>query len=487
MASRSVKTFGGVRAFGWTAGDRAAGVRAAGVQDGLRPGRAGWAFAWLLVFIALVYTNPSNLYPAIGDYGYAKMAAGIALAGLASSWLLMDRRLVPGGAVGVCLTLFFAGVALSAIWSPAPSLTLRSFIEWVKYLAIFYLVTNVVDARRRVDVLAIALAWATVVPAIGTIHSWSRGEHLVEGDRAAWIGTFNNPNELAYYLAIGGAFALGAQALTRRRWLRLAYFGALIAMAAALLLTQSRGGLMAAIAVLGLTLLRGAHKRNQGAIVAVAVLLLLALQFTPQKVWQRASTTFSYQRDASAQGRIDAWRTGLRIVAAKPLTGIGAGAFLLAWPEFAPGDAGEARTAHNTFVQVASETGLPGLGLFLGAVGTAFAGLQRVARRRPDLERAARTTQIGLVSFLVSSATGGLAYSWPLYLLLGLAAGMMRMEREALDLPKPAALDKPAALAEPDIGPEGRRLPVRTAGARPSAASRRAQVLPAWVTGGKVH
>ncbi|HEX2568900.1 MAG TPA: O-antigen ligase family protein [Polyangia bacterium] len=454
-------------------------TRAAALRSEYRwgrvPARAGWAFAWLLVFIALVYTNPSNLFPAIGDYGYAKMAAGVAIAALVGSWLLMDRRLVLGGTIGLCLTLFFAGVALSAIWSPAPSLTLRSFVEWVKYLAIFYLVANVVDDRRRVAVLAVALAWATVVPAVGTIHSWSRGEHLVEGDRAAWIGVFNNPNELAYYLAIGGAFALGALALTRRRWLRFCYFGALILMATALLLTQSRGGLMAAITVLGLTLLRSTDPKNRGALVAVGVVLLLALQFTPQKVWQRASTTFAYQQDASAQGRIDAWRTGLRMVAAHPLTGVGAGVFVLAWPEYAPGDAGEARTAHNTFVQVASETGLPGLGLFLGAVGVAFAGLQRVVRRRPDLERPARTTQIGLVSFLVSSATGGLAYSWPLYLLLGLAAGMMRMEREALDVPGDSAGEGVDPAGHPSVGREVEGRPEAT---RPGVVR---PVLPGWV------
>ena len=317
-----------------------------GYRWGPVPARASWAFAWLLVFVALVYTNPSNLFPALGDYGYAKMAAGVAIAVLAGSWLLMDRRVVLGGGIGVCLTLFFAGVALSAIWSPAPSLTLRSFVEWVKYLAIFYLVANVVDERRRVDILSVALAWATLAPALGTINSWSHGEHLVEGDRAAWIGVFNNPNELAYYLAIGGAFALGALSLTRRRWLRLGYVGALLVMATALLLTQSRGGLMAAITVLGLTLLRATDQKNRGAIVAVGVVLLLAIQFTPQKVWQRASTTFAYQQDASAQGRIDAWRTGLNMVAARPLTGVGAGAFVLAWPEYAPGRRG--RGAHGS-------------------------------------------------------------------------------------------------------------------------------------------
>jgi O-antigen ligase len=50
---------------------------------------------------------------------------------------------------------------------------------------------------------------------------------------------------------------------------------------------------------------------------------------TPSSPLAREETqaTLSGEVDASAQGRIDAWRTAERMVYANPLLGVGAGAF----------------------------------------------------------------------------------------------------------------------------------------------------------------
>lgn len=391
------------------------------------PSSARPAFVGLLVFLALVYTNPSNLFPVIGDYGYAKAAAGVALLALFGAWLLGDRRLTVGGGIGWALLGFFGIVGASVLWSLWPGLTVDTFTDGIKYLAIFFLVANVLDRPGRARTLVHALAIATLAPALGAISSWSRGEHLVEGDRAGWIGIFANPNDLAYYLTVGVAMTLAAREQSRRAGLRLFYLGALGVLGAALFLTQSRGGLIAAGTVVGLWLLRG-MKRPAAAAGLLAV-VVLAVHFAPEKTWQRAETIGAYQEDASAQGRLDAWRTGFRVVEDRPLGGVGAGAFMLAWPEYAPGDAGPARTAHNTFIQLVAETGIPSLLLFFGAIVAALLGLERVAKRT-DLAVSARATQIGLAGFLVASTTGGHAYSWPVYVLLGMAAGMARTQRE---------------------------------------------------------
>jgi O-antigen ligase len=263
-----------------------------------------------------------------------------------------------------------------------------------------------------------------VVPAVGAISSWARGEHLVEGDRAAWVGQFGNPNDLAHHLVVGVALALGAREAARSRWLRLAYLPSLATMAVALLLTQSRGGILSAGAVVALWTLRGARVwRGRGSLaVGVAAALGLAVELAPETTWRRAETTLDYQEDASAQGRIDAWRTGLNVLAERPLSGVGAGAFALAWPEFAPGDAGPPRSAHNTFVQIVGELGLPALVLFAGALVAAAAGLGGAGD-----DPICASVRVALVGFASCSLTGGYAFSWPLYLLLGLAAALARI------------------------------------------------------------
>ena len=102
------------------------------------------------------------------------------------------------------------------------------------------------------------------------------------------------------------------------------------------------------------------------------------------------------------------------------MTGVGAGAFVVAWPSFAPGDAGPARTEHNTFVQLLAELGIPGLALFLGAFLAGVFGVSQAARLR-GLGPYARGVQCGLAGFAVCSISGGIAFSWPFYLLLGIS------------------------------------------------------------------
>jgi O-antigen ligase len=395
-------------------------------------GSARLAFAALLLFVVMVYASPGMLFmPDRPDSGFAKAAAAAALVSLGGAWLLGDRPLRVGGAPGLLLAGFFALVGLSASWSLWPSMTLTTFVEGLKYFAIFLLVGNVADREDRARSLLRAIAALSVVPALGTIHSFSRGEHLVDGDRAAWVGVFANPNDLAYHLDVGIALALGARELATRRLARLGWLAAIAVMSAALLLTQSRGGLMAAGTVLGLWSLRGLRRGRT--LVATAAIVALAIYFAPRETWERAGTIEHYQEDASARGRIDAWRTGLRVVEGRPLTGVGAGVFALAWAEFAPGDAGPPRSAHNTLVQVGAETGVPSLALFVGAILAAVLALSKAASPSSGLASLARAVQVAIGAFAVSSLTGGLAFSWPLYLLLGLAVAIARVSSASPD------------------------------------------------------
>lgn len=391
-----------------------------------RTGAAGVAFAGLLVFIAIVYANPGNWFDGWDDVPFAKIAAGVSLVTLAGSWLLYNRRLTMGGLVGASLLMLFLLVGLSASWSYWPKFTFDTFTDGLKYLAIFLLVVNTVDTEARLATTIRVLALASCIPAFGAIWSHAHGEHLVEGDRAGWIGIFGNPNDLAYHLVVGVAMVLAAAnsaSTRRRRWM---WWALLAPLAWAILLTQSRGGMLAAVVVALFWLLRSVKRAPLivGAAVTVAALVMVS----PNNPWsRRTQASTAYGEDVSARGRLDAWRTGIAIARERPFTGVGAGAFMIAWPEFAPGDAGEARTQHNTFIELLSELGIPALLLFIVAVGGAALGMRRAGRARGALLPFARGVQCGLCGFAVCSLWGGIAWTWPIYLLLGLAFAVRRV------------------------------------------------------------
>jgi probable O-glycosylation ligase (exosortase A-associated) len=386
----------------------------------------GWAFFGLILFVFVVYANPGNWIEGLGGAGFAKVAAALSLAALGTSWLLYGRRLHLGGAAGVFLSALFLIVGASCVWSFWPRMSVDTFLDGLKYFAIFFIAANVIDSESRLRIAVASLGWATLIPAIGCIVSWSRGEHLVDGDRAAWIGIFANPNDLAYHLVVGVAMLLAARETSRRAWVRHLHLVLLVPIGVALLLTQSRGGMLASGAVLLLWAVRSL--RRAPTLLGVAVALVCVVQLGPGDPWQKRTDEATYHgEDVSARGRLDAWRTGLNMAAERPLTGVGAGAFVIAYPTFAPGDAGPARTEHNTFIQLLAELGIPGLLAFLGALIAGVLGVTR-ATRHARFAPYARGVQCGLLGFAVCSVSGGIAFSWPIYLLLGISVAARRLD-----------------------------------------------------------
>ena len=109
------------------------------------------------------------------------------------------------------------------------SITFDTFTDGLKYLAVFFIVANVVDSEARLATHhPRARARLGAFPAFGAIWSHAHGEHLVEGDRAGWIGIFANPNDLAYHLVVGVAMVLAAANAATTRGRKLAWWALLV-------------------------------------------------------------------------------------------------------------------------------------------------------------------------------------------------------------------------------------------------------------------
>jgi len=394
--------------------------------------RASWAYAFFLAFIVIVYSASAHLVPQLEVIAPGKTVIALAFFALLWACTMGRRNFTLGlGAGGGALYLFSLAVIVSPLWSRWPSVSFEAAAESIKYLAGFVVAANVLDSRRRVRHALAVLALAALFPAIGAISNYVGGVDLVEGTRARWLGVFRNPNYLAYYLVMSVPLALALRdattAVRHRALVRLGWLAIAAVLVVAILLTGSRGGTLGLGAVLLLWLVRSLARGRIA--VGAAAALIVGLMMTPSSPLAREDTqaTLSGKIDASAQGRIDAWRTAERIVYDKPLLGVGAGAFIPSYEIYAPGDAGPARAAHNSFAMIAAELGLPVLAVFCSALVFAMLSLGRVARRSPPRQAAiARGLQCALFGFVVCSLTGGYAYTWPLYFVLGIAAALER-------------------------------------------------------------
>ena len=157
-------------------------------------------------------------------------------------------------------------------------------------------------------------------------------------------------------------------------WSRLPAGAAAAGVLALLLFSESRGGILAALAGLLIAgAAMGVRKVPKGALSAGgAVLALLGLVGAFQGARQ-----LSAERMETASFRIEAWKSGLRMFARHPVLGWGAGNFSREYPPFRSeaefrlshkdGKEGfkEVEDPHSSWVAAAVETGIPGLLAFL--------------------------------------------------------------------------------------------------------------------------
>jgi O-antigen ligase len=121
-------------------------------------------------------------------------------------------------------------------------------------------------------------------------------------------------------------------------------------------------------------------------------------------------------------GRLNIWKIGIRTMLTNPLTGVGVSSF----GEAVGRDRGSRGLAiarwqapHNMFIQVAAETGVIGLFLYVLMSLNVFKIFGRVIKSgSPDIVRISEMGRIGFVGLLVSGFFLSQAYSiyWPFYL-----------------------------------------------------------------------
>ena len=109
----------------------------------------------------------------------------------------------------------------------------------------------------------------------------------------------------------------------------------------------------------------------------------------------------------AAQERLVHWRAALRMAAARPVLGVGAGNFSLRFREFTP--TWQFRVsrghAHSTYLQAAAQTGLIGLASYLALLTTVGTRLRLLLRRTGT--GAARPLVVGAVGATLALAVHG--------------------------------------------------------------------------------
>ena len=273
---------------------------------------------------------------------------------------------------------------------------------------------------------------------------WGPPESFIEGN-----------NELALALLTIVPLMRYVQTEATNRWVKHGWSGAMALCAFSIVGSYSRGALVGGLAIVVVLWLKSRRKLVFG--IPLVLVAVLAVTFMPAGWSERMNTIGTYEQDASAGGRINAWNFAFRLASDFPITGGGFNVFTPAnFQRYAP-DPLDVHDAHSIYFQVLGEHGFVGLFLFLLLGILTYRNCSWVIRRtkgRADLHWAselAAMTQVALVGFAVGGACLGLAYFDLPYHLVAIGALVKVVTREALRVP-PEGVAAPAVLG-PNAAP----------------------------------
>lgn len=407
---------------------RVARTRQAWEWPPLRRGHA-LSFAGLLLFTAVVYFRPQELVPALASLSsLAFWVAVLTLVVFVPTQLGMEGTLTARPRE---VTLVLALVLLGLVGVPLavePAEAWGAWVDYAKVITMFVVMVNVVRTELRLRAMFWLALAVSLILSVNAISDYRAGRFAEGADRITGIigGLFDNPNDLALHLVTMIPLAAALLFVSRGAVRKALYGAAALLMMLAVVVTYSRGGLLAlacASFVMAWKL-----KRRGRAFVLAAFLAGAALLFVlaPSDFRARLGSMFGGGGDGgSAESRQALLIRSIFVSLRHPLLGVGMNNF----PILSIHD----KVSHNAYTQVSSEMGMPALAAYVLFMLAALGRMRRVERATAEDKKRARVhylavgMQASLIGYMVASFFASVAYLWYVYYLVGYALCLDRL------------------------------------------------------------
>ncbi len=367
------------------------------------------AYIGVLVWSWISYMNPHRL-----TWGFAynmPFAMIVAVTLFISLLFCKDRQKVPLNLTVVIWIMFIIWMAITTFNALNPEAAMTMYTEIIKVqvmtLITMILITDEKKLNLLIWVIVGSIGFFSVKGGVFTL--LTGGSFRVYGPPSSNIEE-NNALAVAVLMVI--PLMVYLYRISTNRWIRYGLLFSIVMSLVAVVGSQSRGALLAMLAVGGFFWLKTKTKIVSG--VAIVLLLALLAAFMPESWHERMDSIKNYQQDISSLQRLNSWQYSIN-VADDRLTGGG----LQSWSKssfamYAP-NPDWVFVAHSIYFSVLADHGWPGLILFLSVLGLTWRNLSQVIRRTKDNPSSppnvlARMLQVSLIAYLAGGAFLSLSY-----------------------------------------------------------------------------
>lgn len=330
-------------------------------------------------------------------------------------------------------------------WSASPFLTYTSLVLLVSVAII------VIDTSTRLRRVLMAVVGSVGFSALYVLREWQKDHGSSPGFRPGWITGDSNTFAIGAMLCLPLAFYLMLE--KRPAWERFYCLSCSIVTLAAVILGASRGGFLGLSVAFLLAALKS--RRPFRTLALVSVLLIPTILILPQSPLRRLFHP-DWVDNSAVVSRQVAWNGGLNMIKAHPFFGVGLGNFKPLVMPYEDAEQKVQSVAHNSYLEIGAELGLPALCVFLALLIATYHSLEKVRRQAIRsgarlLEGTAAGIQSGLAGYCVGAFFCTAQYEKLLWLLIGVSVCLPTLARSATAKHRQAAELRHPAPSEVEV------------------------------------
>lgn len=384
--------------------------------------------AFLYSFLTLF--QPGIFWPVLSDFRPMMIISIFCLfAGLATigSYIRHEVFLHPAS---MCL-LCFIGVEIISLFSHGINTGLAGLAFFGTYLFFFVVSLTLICNQRNL----VGYVWGTIAGGLFIvgfgIYAVMNGMPNAIGGRAGAYGMYENHNDYSFVIIQILPFLYMARKITRSLLIRSLLGAGFIACIVGILLSLSRGGMLALLLEILLIVMIGMQGKKR--LWWLPILVLVGSAAISYQWSKRAENQGNNYTAADAENsRLELWRAGGAMLADHPLLGVGAGQFAenaQFYGEISHDNLG--KNSHNTYLEILTGTGLLGFTLFVGFIVQLLCGLHRISYPHVSatIDAIRRATLIATYSILLRATLDAKGYDWSFYMLGVIGIGCIILHR----------------------------------------------------------
>lgn len=401
-----------------------------------------FAFWMVCLYLIFQYFDPAEIYHHLDFLPWDKIVIGLAVL----AWPVDPHRRWVRDSTNIWMLLFLIVIFVSSALAVYPAISWNHWFNFVDWFVIYFVIINTVNTKERYFIFLVIFLLANFKLSFFGARTWvMRGFGFVKWGIKGPPGFFGNSSdfssEMLMFAPIAFELALFVKPVVRRVTYWFLMLGAVTG-AMSVLGASSRGS-QVALAFQGVWV---AIQRKLKFKILIAIALIGALGYALLPATEKARFSTAGTDQTSVQ-RLDYWREGIKMIEHHPVLGVGYFNFAPVYASHASDKLwnGTAQLPHNIFIQVGTDAGLIGLGIFVMLIYRNLKIARNIRRACAKNERApafatavARGLTLTTWGFVVAGQFNTVTYYPFLWINLALTVSLANIVNQSVEQRVPA-------------------------------------------------